>query len=232
MKNKLLRVRTTSSGNESLTDITDPCGCYLILGLYVKSGELSGADALAKHLLKSSGPFDWWLRRVKIADKIVLQPLPSHQNKHRSQTGQEVSEVPVGENMLESPAALSSVTACGIRRVKSEGSLGGGDRDVCQPWGPASFLIILVQHVQKANWGFFSLFFAAKGMLWLKPTQEQVPEMLMPGEAEGLEPDGRTGVSSILWGKVPSSVTKSGVNVHFTVQHGHPNVCRTNEWQY
>lgn len=85
---------------------------------------------------------------------MVLQPLPSHQNKHRSQTRQEVSEMPVGTNILESPAALSSVTAFGIRRVKSEGSLGGGGRDACQPWGPASFLIILVQNVQKANWSF------------------------------------------------------------------------------
>lgn len=39
----------------------------------------------------------------------------------------------------------------------------------------------------------------------------------MPGEAEGLEPDGRAGVSSILLRKVPSAVPHSGVNVCFTV---------------
>lgn len=86
---------------------------------------------------------------------MVLWPLQSRHSKHSSQTGQEVSGGPVGANMPESPAALSSATALGFRRMMSEGSLGGGGREVCQPWGPASFLIIPVQHVQKANSGVF-----------------------------------------------------------------------------
>lgn len=68
--------------------------------------------------------------------------------------------------MPESPAALCY---CPWDQMKPEGSLGGGGRDVCQPWGPASSLIILVQHVQKANW-VFSLSFVAKGVLWLSPS--------------------------------------------------------------
>lgn len=166
---------------------------------------------------------------------MVLWPLQSRHNKHRSQTRQEVSGGPVGANMPESPAALSSATAVGFRRMRSEGSLGGGGREVCQPWGPASFLIIPVQHVQKANSGFFLCSLQQRERCgWNQLPQElwvhQLPEMLMPGEAEGLEPDGRAGVSSILLRKVPSAVTHSGVNVCFTVLavlHDHPRVSVT-----
>jgi len=42
-------------------------------------------------------------------------------------------------------AAVASATAFGFRMTVSEGSLGGGGRAECQPWGPVSFLIILVQ---------------------------------------------------------------------------------------
>lgn len=51
----------------------------------------------------------------------------------------------------------------------------------------------------------------------------------MPGEAEGLEPDGRAGgtVASALLDRVPSTTTKTGINVCFpvlAVQHDHPSV--------
>lgn len=115
-------------------------------------------------------------------------------------------------------------------RMKSEGSLGGGVWDVCQPWGLASFLIILVQHVQKANWGFFSLFFVPEGVLWLKPAAPGAgPRSADAWEAEGLEPEGRAGAFSILWSRVPWAVTKAGVNLCSTVlavQHDHTCVCR------
>ena len=51
----------------------------------------------------------------------------------------------------------------------------------------------------------------------------------MPGEAERLEPDDRAGgiVASTLLNRVPSTVTKPGINVCFAVlavQHDHPSV--------
>lgn len=53
--------------------------------------------------------------------------------------------------------------------------------------------------------------------------------MLMPGEDEGLEPDGRAGgtVASTLLNRVPSTATKLGINVCFAVlavQHDHLSV--------
>lgn len=79
----------------------------------------------------------------------------------------------------------------------------------------------------------FFLFFTAKGVLWLPQELwlHQVAEVLMPGKAEWVEPDGRAGgtVASTPLKRVPSTVTKSGFSVCFAVlavEHDHSSaVC-------
>lgn len=75
-----------------------------------------------------------------------------------------------GQICQSPPAAVAPASAFGISIVVSEGSLGGGGREVCQALGASQLSYRFGAAYSESKFRVFSLFFAAKGVLWLKPT--------------------------------------------------------------
>lgn len=140
-------------------------------------------------------------------------------------------EVPVGANKPESPSCCYLCYCLwdqndGVWREAGWGwqgnmsALVGWASQLSYYSGATSGIFLCsLQQKESCSWNQLSQ------ELWLC----QVSEVLMPEEAEGLEPDNRAGgtVASTVLNMVPSAATKSGITVCFAalaVQYDHPSV--------